>query len=250
MRKLFIRTVWIAVGLLVVGLMAGCTLTGAQPAPQTTLVGDTGLPTVTTPEPTQEVIIIPTTAPTVDVFGTIDASTATASVLQGTPGAIGTGEASTTEPGGAINATATPTTVGAVPTATLPGQPTSTGTTGECPPTHTVAAGENLFRIALKYGIDWHNLATANGITNEGALQIGQVLNIPGCQQNNAQPTTAAPGATPVPGSAQSYTVQQGDNLFRIALKFGITWQELAAFNNITDPASLQVGQVLQIPAQ
>jgi LysM repeat protein len=248
MRKLFVRTAWIAVGLLVVGLMSGCTLSGAQPAPQTTLVGDTGLPTATV-QPTQEVIIIPTTAPTNDVFGT-----ATAGAAQGqTPSGEVTTEA--TEAGGVVNPTsAGPTATGAVPTATQPmlatatGQ-TGTGTNGQCPATHTVAAGENLFRIALLYGIDWHDLAAANGITNEGALQIGEVLTIPGCQQN-AQPTAAAPGATAAPGGAQTYTVQVGDNLFRIALKFGIAWQSLAAFNNITDPASLQVGQVLQIPAQ
>jgi 2',3'-cyclic-nucleotide 2'-phosphodiesterase/3'-nucleotidase len=43
--------------------------------------------------------------------------------------------------------------------------------------------------------------------------------------------------------------VQRGDNLFRIALRYGLTTDELAAANNITDPTRIFAGQVLVIPA-
>lgn len=45
-----------------------------------------------------------------------------------------------------------------------------------------------------------------------------------------------------------SYTVQPGDNLYRIALRHGLTVDELAHANGITDPHRLYVGQVLLIP--
>ena len=47
----------------------------------------------------------------------------------------------------------------------------------------------------------------------------------------------------------RSYTVVAGDTLFEIAQSFGITLEELIAYNGITDPNLLEVGQVLLIPA-
>ena len=45
-----------------------------------------------------------------------------------------------------------------------------------------------------------------------------------------------------------TYVVKPGENLFRIALKHGLTTQELAAYNGIINPDRLYAGQVLQIP--
>jgi len=58
---------------------------------------------------------------------------------------------------------------------------------------------------------------------------------------------TAAPTPAAVAGAA-TYTVQPGDNLFRIALRHNLTVQALAQANNITNPGLIQVGQVLSIP--
>jgi LysM repeat protein len=67
-------------------------------------------------------------------------------------------------------------------------------------------------------------------------------------------PLPAAPEATAEPTAATSSTgetihiVQPGDNLFRIGLRYGFTYQELAAYNGITNPDSLTVGQQIKIP--
>jgi LysM repeat protein len=45
--------------------------------------------------------------------------------------------------------------------------------------THVVQAGENLFRIGLRYGIPYPQLAAANGISNVDQIYAGQVLRIP-----------------------------------------------------------------------
>ncbi len=45
-----------------------------------------------------------------------------------------------------------------------------------------------------------------------------------------------------------TYVVKPGENLFRIALKHGLTTQELAAYNGIINPDRVFAGQVLQIP--
>lgn len=58
-------------------------------------------------------------------------------------------------------------------------------------------------------------------------------------------PASEEPIATPGPAT---YTVARGDSLSAIAARFGTTWQVLAELNDIADPRSLRVGQVLQLP--
>lgn len=48
---------------------------------------------------------------------------------------------------------------------------------------------------------------------------------------------------------ATTYVVQPGETLYRIAHRFGISVSALAAYNHITDPTHLSIGQVLRIPA-
>ena len=60
-------------------------------------------------------------------------------------------------------------------------------------------------------------------------------------------PPTAAPTPEPV---AATYTVQAGDTLSAIAGRFGVSLDDLAAVNGITNPALIQVGQVLTIPGE
>jgi len=50
------------------------------------------------------------------------------------------------------------------------------------------------------------------------------------------------------PPDGQTYTVLRGDNLYRIALRFGTTVQALVQTNSIADPDLIYVGQVLRIP--
>jgi LysM repeat protein len=125
--------------------------------------------------------------------------------------------------------------------------------------THVVQQGENLFRIALRYGTSWPVLASYNGITNPNMIYVGQVLKIPPAG-TVVQPTpvpgatavpqpTPVPGATPVPPQQGTYTVVAGDTLYRIALKFNTTSSAIAALNGITNPNLIYVGQVLKIPA-
>lgn len=45
--------------------------------------------------------------------------------------------------------------------------------------THVVRAGENLFRIALRYGVPLSRLAAVNGISNPARIYAGQTLIIP-----------------------------------------------------------------------
>ena len=123
------------------------------------------------------------------------------------------------------------------------------------PTTYVVQAGDTLGAIAQQNNITVEELAAANGITNVDSLEIGQTLLIPVSGTQTQQPTTATePPPTQStepdtqPGSEIIHTVQAGDNLFRIGLRYGFTAEELAAYNGIPDPRYIDVGQQIRIP--
>jgi LysM repeat protein len=110
----------------------------------------------------------------------------------------------------------------------------ATETVTVIPATHTVAAGENLYRIGLKYGISWRDIAQLNRI-NPHRIYVGQVLQLPGGD------TGGGPTET-------TYVVQRGDTLYRIGLRFGVSWVQIAEANGLTNPNQIYVGQTLKIP--
>ncbi len=158
-----------------------------------------------------------------------------------------------------------PVDLNAVPTATLPnplpqvvivGQ-TSGPTGNQRGQTYTVVAGDTLLDIADRFGVSVDDLVAVNNLTDPTALFVDEVLTIPGSGTAPTQrpaATAAAvqiqPTAAPTqPASGQTYTVREGDIPETIAAQFGITADALMAANGITDPTSLQIGQMLVIPA-
>ncbi len=74
-------------------------------------------------------------------------------------------------------------TVDGFPISSLPvtdsASPPTNAPVGGRQPVHVVQPGENLFRIALTYGVDLQTLARWNGIANPALIYAGQVLVIP-----------------------------------------------------------------------
>lgn len=58
-------------------------------------------------------------------------------------------------------------------------------------------------------------------------------------------PTTGS--TPPQSGTTVYHTVQAGESLYRISLKYGQDWQDIAKWNNISDPSTLSVGTVLVV---
>jgi LysM repeat protein len=50
--------------------------------------------------------------------------------------------------------------------------------------------------------------------------------------------------------SEQTYTIQKGDTLFSIGLKFNMPWTTIASANGLTESSVIKEGQVIKIPAQ
>src|SRR5689334_8927470 len=84
--------------------------------------------------------------------------------------------------------------------------------------THIVQPGETLFRIALNYGITVEALQAANGLTSN-IIYSGQTLIIP---DPNAPLSAVQPA--PQASGVGVHIVQPGETLFRIGLKYGISW--------------------------
>jgi LysM repeat protein len=102
------------------------------------------------------------------------------------------------------------------------------------PQTHVVDFGERLIDIATRYNTTVEALIATNNLTQPDSLIVGQVLTLP---------PTGGPATFP-----RTYFVEIGDTLRNIGADFGVTWQQLAAFNNIASPNFIQAGIVIQIP--
>jgi LysM repeat protein len=72
----------------------------------------------------------------------------------------------------------------------------------------------------------------------------------PATDPTPAPPTEAQPNAAPTQPAANpgNYVIKQGDTLYAIAVQYKVSIQALMEANSITDPTSIQAGQVLVIP--
>jgi LysM repeat protein len=109
---------------------------------------------------------------------------------------------------------------------------------GQEPTVHVVQRGENLFRIALRYGVTVDVLAATNSLSNPRLIHVGQRLVIP----KVARPTSSR--------TSRVHIVQAGENLYRIARHYGVTTKALAAANGIVNTSRIYVGQRLVIPGR
>jgi LysM repeat protein len=216
-------TLTIIVATIVVG---GCT----RPKP-TTGPSDEAVttPSITAP-PEATVVAVeatPTLVPTGEMPADLTVTLAASLTAEVTPMA---------SPTAVVTPTVTPTSPPGVPTHTPTPTPTTPPGTPSATVVHVVQRGENLFRIAQRYNTTVEAIASANGISNPRLIYVGQKLTIP------------QGGGTTPPGGGRTHVVQPGENLFRIALRYGTTAQAIAAANNLPNIHLIYVGQVLRIP--
>ncbi len=94
---------------------------------------------------------------------------------------------------------------------------------------HVVRPGESVYSISRLYDVPSQRIISDNELTDPEQLVPGQTLVI-------------------LEGTRQ-YTVRPGDSIFRIARRYDVSIADILEANpDITNPASLEVGQVLNIP--
>ena len=151
------------------------------------------------------------------------------------------------------SATASTSTTPTTPTTNTTATPnTSTAPAGG---TYTVQAGDSYWRIASRYGLSIQALQQLNGASNYN-LYPGQVLKVAGTasaptpapvvQTETAQvQVTQTQVSTPQAASAgDTYVVQAGDTLYRIAVNRGLDVYKLIELNGGTH---LVVGQTIRL---
>src|SRR5215217_7238821 len=108
---------------------------------------------------------------------------------------------------------------------------------------YIVARGDTLKSLAARYQSTVENIMANNpSIKSANLIYEGQRLNI----------YAVAPGTTPPPpppSSGQTYYVQKGDTLRKIAARFGTTVDAILKINSISNPNVIYVGQAISIPA-
>lgn len=104
--------------------------------------------------------------------------------------------------------------------------------------TYTVQKGDNLYRIAQKYGLTEDELMALNGLTST-FIDVGDQLIVEGTP-NASTPETSGDQQ----GTSTVYTVKPGDTLSSIANAHGITVSELKALNGLSSDY-LDVGDEL-----
>ncbi|MBO5095652.1 MAG: LysM peptidoglycan-binding domain-containing protein [Bacilli bacterium] len=97
--------------------------------------------------------------------------------------------------------------------------------------TYIVKSGDSLWEIANKYNITIQELKDINNLTSN-LLNIGQVLIIPQQETN----------------TGNTYVVKSGDSLYKIAIQYNTTVDNLKSLNNLTSN-TLSIGQVLKVPS-
>lgn len=131
--------------------------------------------------------------------------------------------------------------------------------------TYTVQAGDNLIKIARKFGVKVNDLCEVNGISRSQILKVGQVLQIPGEKGGSApsetvatkevnasissvvQPVSTQQTAAPAATGTQNYTVQAGDSYWKLARRFNSSVEELMSLNGASSD-KLKIGQVIVVP--
>jgi len=154
-----------------------------------------------------------------------------------------------------------------------------TGATKE----YVVKSGDTLGAIAYGNGINIRQLKELNGLTSD-SLKIGQKLKIPAekvvaakkveakpVEKKAAAPEVKAPAEAPVEAPvaapveapveapvaapveetapAQTYTVQEGDDLTDVSIRFGVSAAAVRELNNLGEGDKLVAGQILKLPA-
>jgi LysM repeat protein len=124
---------------------------------------------------------------------------------------------------------------------------------------YTIRPGDSFYGIAARYEITVAQLMGANpDLTLKSVLKPGQVITLPagrgeGLPKNKPSPIyfwVVEKNGGRVEKSDHMYLVTNGDNFYRIASKFGLTFNDLVAANPQASAAHLLRGELVHIPVQ
>ncbi|WP_052144754.1 cell wall-binding repeat-containing protein [Halalkalibacter okhensis] len=107
---------------------------------------------------------------------------------------------------------------------------------------YTVRSGDTLWSIANRFNTTPDRLRQLNNLSSD-QIHVGQVLKVPG---SGTAGSPSSPQEKTI--SYTTYTVKSGDNLWNLAMQFGVPMNELLQVNNLNHNSQLRIGQVLTVP--
>lgn len=110
---------------------------------------------------------------------------------------------------------------------------------------YTVAPGDTLGAIAVRFGVTVEALVAANGIEDPDRIRVGQVLIIPGIDGSAPAPALAA---AEIPTTV--VRAQAGDDIAVLAARYGEDPRLIAELNATTATHRLFPGQPVRVPAR
>lgn len=111
---------------------------------------------------------------------------------------------------------------------------------------HTVARGENLWTIGRRHGVTVAQLCEWNNLDTRSTLHPGQRIRVDAAGALLPGTPVAMAVAYNVPApQAPSYVVRQGDSLWQIARRFGVSVAQLQQWNSLKGGSVLRPGQTL-----
>ncbi|OHX66099.1 muramidase family protein [Flammeovirga pacifica] len=112
---------------------------------------------------------------------------------------------------------------------------------------HIVTKGDSLYNISKKYEITPQQLLDKNQLPKNSPIYIGQILYIP--EADSSVNETPLPSTSEVKKKTPPaiYTVLQGDTLYQISQKFGISPQKLLEMNGFDASQPIYIGQQLKV---
>lgn len=106
--------------------------------------------------------------------------------------------------------------------------------------TYVLQPGETLSHVAAKFNTSVSAIMAVNGITNPDLVYAGTRLQVGG----EAPPTDTVDLEIV---TSSIHTVQAGETLSEIAVSYGMSWQDLATANGLSDANRIYVGQQLTV---
>ncbi len=113
---------------------------------------------------------------------------------------------------------------------------------------HIVEAGESLWAIAQKYGIELNQLRAINDLTAESVLSIGQTLLTNTLNNQTEEDEERFEDENPT--TTSFHEVQPGESLWAISKKYDITVDELQAWNGLKRESTINPGQKLLLQVE